>query len=63
MTEGGSAAKLFTRDEASRIAVDIAKLPGLLLGFESHGRETPTAPVSSIRIAVIYGAVIYLELP
>jgi hypothetical protein len=39
MTEGGSAAKLFTRDEASRIAVDIAKLPGLLLGFKSHGRE------------------------
>jgi hypothetical protein len=34
-----SAAKLLTKDEARRIAANIARLPDLLLGFESRGRE------------------------
>jgi hypothetical protein len=30
--------KVTARDNARRIAVDIARLPDLLLGLESHGR-------------------------
>jgi hypothetical protein len=33
-----SAAKLLSKNEARRIAANIAKLPDLLLGFESRGR-------------------------